>query len=363
MTPDQGPVEGSFPDGDRAFSEGDQSSSDADQSSSDLDQTTSDSDQTSSDSDQLASDRDQRAADIDQAASDRAEGEGNYSPEYEETRRTRSLSALERDLSSQARSDASRIRTAAAERRDEDADARDTMAVERDELAAALDAKIDQLERSGPVGGDGDESAVEVLIGAVRDRKRAGTGRTRAAVQRYEASLDRTMALSDRRQAAADRDAAAEEVAEEGIDGLTGALRRRVGLAAMQRELARTKRSGEMLVVAFVDVDGLKAVNDNRGHAAGDELLREVTRCIKIGLRPYDIVTRYGGDEIICSLAGERMSGIRDRFDETSARIAESQVGATISVGLAERLGSEETLSHLIGRADAAMIAGRGTAH
>lgn len=53
----------------------------------------------------------------------------------------------------------------------------------------------------------------------------------------------------------------------------------------------------------------------------------------------------------MCSLAGERISGIRERFKETSKRISECQAGATISVGLAERVGSKETLTHLIGGA------------
>ena len=66
---------------------------------------------------------------------------------------------------------------------------------------------------------------------------------------------------------------AADELAAEGIDDLTGAMLRRVGLGAIQREMDRTQRSGEMLVVAYVDVDGLKAVNDNAGHMAGDALL------------------------------------------------------------------------------------------
>jgi diguanylate cyclase (GGDEF)-like protein len=345
-------------DRDQRLSEDDQTASDADQDGSDLDQTTSESDQLGSDTDQIASDRDQRAADIDQAASDRSAAQSAPGPEYEQTRRTRSQTTLERDVSTQARSDAARIREENANRRDGAAEMRDAIARERDELAAAMDARIDELEKLGPIGRESRHTGIAIVLRAAQDRKHAAESRARAAAQRHHAALDRAKAQEDRRRAAEDRAAAAAELAAEGVDHLTGALRRRVGLAAMQREFDRVARTGEMLVVAFVDVDGLKAVNDTRGHASGDGLLRDVTRCIKIGLRPYDVVTRYGGDELVCSVAGEGISGIRDRFEEASARIADCQHGATISVGLAER-DAGDTLPALIARADAAMLARR----
>ena len=92
-------------------------------------------------------------------------------------------------------------------------------------------------------------------------------------MQREAAAHDRELAAEDREQAAHDRSVAADELAAEGIDDLTGAMLRRVGLGAIQREMDRTQRSGEGLVVAYVDVDGLKAVNDTAGHMAGDALL------------------------------------------------------------------------------------------
>ena len=60
-------------------------------------------------------------------------------------------------------------------------------------------------------------------------------------------------------------------------DDLTGALRRGEGLDALEREVQRARRAGnDQLVVAFVDVDGLKSVNDREGHEAGDRLLKDV---------------------------------------------------------------------------------------
>jgi diguanylate cyclase (GGDEF)-like protein len=346
------PAEDPFQEGQaQDLADRDQTLSDSDQSNADLDQSSADSDQTTSERDQNASDRDQQASDLDQAASDRAVELGLETGHYARTRRARAKTTLQRDLSSQVRSEAGRIRDATAERRDRDADARDAASDARDELAAALDAEIEQMEKSPGEGANG----FEILIRAARDRKRAAASRQRAAEQRERAATDRARAREDRRQAAIDREHAAQEIAAEGLDHLTETLRRRIGFAAIQREVDRIARTNEALVVAFVDVDGLKAINDTRGHAAGDAVLQDVARCIKIGLRPYDVILRYGGDEFVCSLAGEKPAGIRQRFNEITTRIAETSQGASISVGLAEWL-PQESVTELIARADQAML-------
>jgi diguanylate cyclase (GGDEF)-like protein len=336
----------------------DQTWSDTDQSDSDLDQTLSDADQRASERDQSASERDQHAADLDQAALARAQVGDDDPTSYARSRRARSQTSLERDITSQSRSMTAGIRDATAERRDLDAEARDAAASAREQLAAVLDAEIDQLENSRALNGGGRSLDLEILLRASHDRKRAAAGRARAAVQREEAARDRALAREDRERAAGDRRQAAEELAAEGTDHLTETMRRRVGLAAIQREIERIRRSGETLVVAFVDIDGLKAVNDSQGHAAGDELLRTVARCIQLQLRSYDVILRFGGDEFVCSLAGQDVAGVGDRFAQISAQIAEAHNGATISVGLVEG-GSEESLDEMIGRADRVMIASR----
>ena len=150
------------------------------------------------------------------------------------------------------------------------------------------------------------------MLRAAGDRKRAAAARAQAAIQREAAARDRERAAEDRRLAARDRAAAAGELALEGADYLTGALRRRVGLAAIQRELDRTSRTGERLVVAFVDVDGLKAINDRDGHAAGDDRCARWPGRSWQHLRSYDVIVRFGGDEFVCSLSGQDSAGARD---------------------------------------------------
>jgi diguanylate cyclase (GGDEF)-like protein len=338
----------------QTLSDRDQIVADTDQTSSDLDQTTSDADHSASVRDQMASDRDQQAADSDQAVIDGGDPRGEHVGDYARSRRARSQSTLERDEISQARAESARIRDETAAGRDRVAEERDRAAEARDRLAARLDDEIAHLEAASQSRAGKGIKGVELLLRAAGDRRRAAQSRARAGAQRGAAALDREEAALDRRQAALDRAAAAEELALEGFDHVTGALRRRVGLAAIQREMDRTARSDEPLVVAFIDVDGLKTVNDELGHETGDELLRETVNAIKNRLRSYDVITRVGGDEFVCSLSGQDVAGATDRFDQISARLAEGRTCASFTVGFAERERAD-SVDDLIRRADEAM--------
>jgi diguanylate cyclase (GGDEF)-like protein len=336
----------------QSIADRDQTSADIDQTSADLDQSVADSDEAGSRRDQAASDSDQRSADSDQAASD--DPRGAPADTRERTRRARAQASLDRDATSQARTTAAAIRDADARRRDRAAMDRDAAAEARDRLAAELDAEIEKLARGARAGATG----ADILLRAAEDRKAAAKSRARAAANREAAARDREQAARDREQAARDRHAAAEELATEGVDHLTGALRRRVGLAAIQREMDRSRRTNAPLVIAFVDVDGLKAMNDKHGHAAGDRLLREVVRSIQEALRSYDVVARYGGDEFVCALLGD-LAAIQERFDRLANNLRNATNGCTITTGLAQMLPAD-SLEELVGRADVATIAARG---
>ena len=338
----------------QSLAERDQSITDGDQTAADLDQSAADRDEAASEQDQLAADRDQVAADFDEATA-RARGDepadGNG---YARSRRARAKSGRERETASRIRAQTAIARDEAATRRDQIAAARDAAARERDELAARLDADLERLDLEDSAAAAAPSNGADALR-RVRDRRRAGLVRTRAAMQRDAAAHDRELAAEDREQAAHDRSLAAAELAAEGIDDLTGAMLRRVGLGAIQREMDRTKRSGEPLVVAYIDVDGLKAVNDTAGHMAGDALLSSVADSIGHDLRSYDVICRFGGDEFLCSLTGQDAGGARERFQQIGTRLSNATSGATISVGFAER-ADDDTVEALVARADAELI-------
>jgi len=141
-------------------------------------------------------------------------------------------------------------------------------------------------------------------------------------------------------------------------DELTGVLNRQAGFAALGDEMDRCRRSGERFVLGFLNVDGLKAVNDARGTEAGDELLRKVTAALRATLRSYDLITRLGGDEFIFSLPGADTSTADVRFKEFAVILAEAAPGTSASVGFAE-LRANDTLDDLVSNAETALLKAR----
>ena len=103
--------------------------------------------------------------------------------------------------------------------------------------------------------------------------------------------------------------------------------------------------------MAFIDVDRLKLVNDTQGHAQGDRLLAAVGEALRTGLRAYDVVMRYGGDEFVCALPQVSLEDAAHRLHEVEARLATTQPGASVSIGLAQ-LAEDESLERVLVRAD-----------
>jgi GGDEF domain-containing protein len=139
--------------------------------------------------------------------------------------------------------------------------------------------------------------------------------RAHAAGERARAAEDRARATSDRMNAARERARLEAELEAAHLDELTGAYRREMGRLAISHEIDRARRSDGRFVVAFVDVDRLKVVNDRDGHAAGDRVLQSVVQAIRMRLRSFDPIIRYGGDEFVCGLVGTDIAEAERRFD------------------------------------------------
>jgi diguanylate cyclase (GGDEF)-like protein len=338
---------------DQTASDRDQTSSDRDQTSSDRDQTASDRDQTASDRDQTASDRDEEASAHDQELAERGLAFGADRAAYEFSRRVRSRTSAERLGAANARDSAASDRLHTARDRDQVADKREARAAPRDDSTDIGGARL--------VHANGDGSAS-------RNRSsQTESSRTRAAHDRDRAARDRELAVREREEAAVLRMAAARDHAEAkrerqlaGVDELTGASLRSTGLSEINREIQRSQRTGAPLVLAFVDVNHLKRINDEQGHLAGDALLREVGMTLRSNLRPYDVVVRFGGDEFVFVVPNIDIQAARTRLNEISESLEEKQLPKPISFGLAE-LEEGDDLEQLLRRADAALIGGRRT--
>src|SRR4051812_6283569 len=142
--------------------------------------------------------------------------------------------------------------------------------------------------------------------------------------ERRAAARERSAAARDRRQAAEDWARARRMLASALQDDLTGAYTRGPGREQLAHAVERAHRIGEPLVVVFLDADHLKIRNDEHGHAAGDELLREIGNALRASLRSYDIVVRYGGDEFVCAMSGIRVTDARRRLRGVAAALAEA---------------------------------------
>ena len=318
----------------------------------DSDQALADADQTASDSDQTNADRDQAAADADQAASDRSLATGGDEVAHDLSRDVRARSAALRDQTAAQR----RVETANA--RDAVAQARDQAAAARDEAGALHDRELAERDAAWAALGHRVTRA-ELLVRAGEYRKLAAAARlaafearTRAAADREQAARDRRQAASDRRQAQLDRDALLRQLSIAETDELTGVRTRSAGLATFAIEVDRARRTDGRLAVAYVDVVGLKAVNDAHGHAAGDALLRHVVDGMRAHLRSYDLIVRMGGDEFLCVLPGATIPATSERFATIQAALMADHEPSQIRVGIAA-LASEDTATELIARADA----------
>lgn len=141
-------------------------------------------------------------------------------------------------------------------------------------------------------------------------------------------------------------------------DPVSGLPNRRAFEDMLERELARSKRTGSPFAVVFLDLDNLKEVNDTFGHAKGDEVIRTVGTALQRVLRPYDYAGRYGGDEFALLLAApsDSESGIAWRIADAVAELAgRLQVGITISVGVAHCPADGLSADELLAKADARM--------
>ena len=123
-------------------------------------------------------------------------------------------------------------------------------------------------------------------------------------------------------------------------DELTGLYNRRGFLALAERQLKLARRFGRSLLLFFIDVDGLKEINDLFGHSEGDAALKCTAEALETTFRDSDVIARFGGDEfaaLAIEASGQSESAIRERLTEflNSASREESDYQLSVSLGAA----------------------------
>ena len=145
-------------------------------------------------------------------------------------------------------------------------------------------------------------------------------------------------------------------------DELTGLYVRRYFYRRLDDELRRSNRYETTVSMVLLDIDHFKKFNDTHGHAAGDEVLKEVSKCMLQQCREIDVVSRYGGEEFAVLLPETPQEGaltaaerLRSSVEAAEVQYEGKTLKVTISLGVCEVAGENNTREAIIGAADMAL--------
>jgi diguanylate cyclase (GGDEF)-like protein len=146
------------------------------------------------------------------------------------------------------------------------------------------------------------------------------------------------------------------------VDALTGLVNRRRMMDQLKQEWLRVQRHGGGFVLAMLDIDHFKRINDQYGHDAGDQVLVAVARAMEAALRGTDTCARWGGEEFLLLVPqaglehGLSVVGrVHDAVRTSRAEVDGSRLQVTASIGVAAHLPGE-SVTDMLRRADAALL-------
>jgi diguanylate cyclase (GGDEF)-like protein len=146
-------------------------------------------------------------------------------------------------------------------------------------------------------------------------------------------------------------------------DPLTGLFNRRLLFIRLEQELARARRIGSELCLAYLDIDHFKKINDTYGHLTGDEVLKKLSEIMNGMLRKSDVLARMGGEEFLIMLPDTGLDGaqliserLRQRIQESEFLFGGAKIPVTISLGILHVPASmTDPPDELLRRADEAL--------
>lgn len=154
-------------------------------------------------------------------------------------------------------------------------------------------------------------------------------------------------------------------------DPLTGLHNVRYLCGCVEQEFARARRVGGEFSIVAIDLDNFKSVNDHMGHQAGDSVLRDVAQILAGGVREYDSIVRYGGDEFVAVLSDagaeaaresiERLERMVEEYVRQHPELAALGLGASFGAGTFPHDGRD--MKSLLAEADARMYSSKRERH
>mgnify|MGYP000114741760 CR=1 FL=1 len=211
----------------------------------------------------------------------------------------------------------------------------------------------------------------QLMLDAIPDGfEEAGiNGRRLCGFVHKTVALDMTLAIETYHASHLhDLEESLDELRSEGVDlrkkvitdNLTGLVSRDHAEGVLQQHLDRLHERQTMCVV-MADIDYFKKINDTYGHLAGDEVLRQISRCLEDAVREFDTVSRYGGEEFMIILSKASPDTARRVAERIRTRVKKARIeygghvlSVTISQGIAEVV-KDDTVNGLLQRADVAL--------
>lgn len=208
--------------------------------------------------------------------------------------------------------------------------------------------ELDQISNRAREGGDSPETVLPLVQQIMQSNQRLQQ-RLDAAERQLEAQTRQIESY----------------LTEARTDGLTGLANRRAFDKKLDQLFAEYIRGGNSFVLALIDIDHFKSINDTHGHPIGDAVLRDIAHRMSVEIEDPILIARFGGEEFSILLpaplriAASKMDTFRKLCADNPVNVESSKLKVTVSIGLSE-VRNDKVIGPLVRRADEALYAAKG---
>ncbi|MFZ4966996.1 GGDEF domain-containing protein [Pseudomonas sp. Mn2068] len=203
------------------------------------------------------------------------------------------------------------------------------------------------------------ENRLEGLLGTMDQHQQQRDLREQEVAARLQSLAERVAHMEQEAQGY--RDHLEEQRQKALIDPLTGLPNRAAWSERLDHEVAQWQQHGNTLLIAMLDLDHFKRINDNYGHLAGDKVLKIIASVLRKRLRPSDFIARFGGEEFVLLVPGAPVAAglklaenLRAAIEACPFHFKGERVTITVSIGVSAFKAGERS-DHVLKRADEAL--------